>query len=228
MYNKIRLSSCVKKTVEPYIIRNGGWVTPQLDNILEKARLDQLQGQLLELRGKSKKHKTPKRYTVYILPCTEYWGIYGWHRYFLRLEIRIRLFLWGCIQIRSVRSEFVKINFLWSRWNLQRIQIKIQIICGFFQIRSISNILSLLKFLSKVHGAYVHLDTTVISRLDFTLKIGLTIFGFLVLQLLRLRDDDDFSFPDLLRVIIRVADPLFFYVRAAKNFTKYGGVGPGN
>ena len=44
-------------------------MTPQLDNILEKARLDQLQGQLLELRGMSKKRKTPKRYTVYILPC---------------------------------------------------------------------------------------------------------------------------------------------------------------
>ena len=55
-----------KKTVEPYIIRNGGWVTPQLDNILEKARLDQLRGQLLELQGKSKKRKTPKRYTVYV------------------------------------------------------------------------------------------------------------------------------------------------------------------
>ena len=41
-------------------------MTPRLDNILEKARLDQLRGQLLELRGKSKKHKTPKRYTVYI------------------------------------------------------------------------------------------------------------------------------------------------------------------
>ena len=36
---------CKKKIIKPYIIRNGGWVTPQLDNILEKAILDQLVGQ---------------------------------------------------------------------------------------------------------------------------------------------------------------------------------------
>ena len=47
-------------------------MTPQLDNILEKARLYQLRGQLLELRGKSKKRKAPKRYTVYILPWVKY------------------------------------------------------------------------------------------------------------------------------------------------------------
>ena len=56
--------------MKPYIIRNRGWVTPQLDNILGKARLDQLRGQLLELRGKSKKRKTPKRYNVFILTWT--------------------------------------------------------------------------------------------------------------------------------------------------------------
>ena len=67
MYNKIRLSPCVKTPVEPYIIRNGGLVTPQLDNILEKARLNQLRGQLLELRWKSKKAQDPKMiYRIYI------------------------------------------------------------------------------------------------------------------------------------------------------------------
>jgi len=64
VYNKIRLSSCVKTIIEPYIIRNGGLVNPQLDNILEKAILDQLLGQLLELVGQRKKRKTLKRHTV--------------------------------------------------------------------------------------------------------------------------------------------------------------------
>ena len=41
--------------MKPHIIRNGGWVTPQLDNILEKALLDQLQGQLC---GKEAKAQT--------------------------------------------------------------------------------------------------------------------------------------------------------------------------
>ena len=42
-------------------------MTPQLDNILEKARLDQLQGQLLELRGAGLKAQDPKMiYRLYI------------------------------------------------------------------------------------------------------------------------------------------------------------------
>ena len=53
MYNKIRLSSYVKNFMKPYIIRNGGWVTPKLDNILEKATLDQLLGQLVKAEAKA-------------------------------------------------------------------------------------------------------------------------------------------------------------------------------
>ena len=38
VYNKIRLSSGVKHSfMKPYIMRNRGLVTPQLDNIFEKA-----------------------------------------------------------------------------------------------------------------------------------------------------------------------------------------------
>ena len=33
--------------MKPYIMRNGGCVTPQLDNILEKAILEQLLGKLV-------------------------------------------------------------------------------------------------------------------------------------------------------------------------------------
>ena len=46
------------------MMRNGGWVTPQLDNILGKARLDQLLGQFLELGGQRKKRKTLKQHMV--------------------------------------------------------------------------------------------------------------------------------------------------------------------
>ena len=33
--------------MKPYIMRNGGWVTPQLDNIREKEILEQLLGKLV-------------------------------------------------------------------------------------------------------------------------------------------------------------------------------------
>ena len=39
--------------MKPDIIRNGGWVTP-LDTILDKAKLDQLLGQLVGQRHKRK------------------------------------------------------------------------------------------------------------------------------------------------------------------------------
>ena len=49
--NKIHLNSittCVKNNfMKPYIMRNGGLVTPQLDYILEKAIFEQLLGKLV-------------------------------------------------------------------------------------------------------------------------------------------------------------------------------------